>query len=246
MSSIKNPLAAILDSNKFTGLNYQDWLPNLNIVLASEKLLYTLEKSPPKEAPADISPEELTKLNQCPSQLGGRHSNPVVTTPTIALDFSGTTQQSASHNVAPNQNLTTGTHASYNKPDATIQSQQSSRNNPVANIQSQQSSRKALNQKLVDSSQLEPDAILEMQRFNLTRRRRVAPSTGSSIPQLVTQSQYNSSRDWFFNSSTGHSLTSATTARRNTSATTDFPFPPAASYSNHKIPNPTSRWLQYG
>ncbi|KZV07044.1 hypothetical protein F511_45474 [Dorcoceras hygrometricum] len=64
MSSIKNPLAAILDSNKFTGLNYKDWLRNLNIVLASEKLLYTLEKSPPKEAPADISPEELTKLNK--------------------------------------------------------------------------------------------------------------------------------------------------------------------------------------
>ncbi|KZV28588.1 hypothetical protein F511_38509 [Dorcoceras hygrometricum] len=38
-----------------------------------------------------------------PSQLGGRHSNPVVTTPMIALDFSGTTHQSASHNVAPNQ-----------------------------------------------------------------------------------------------------------------------------------------------
>ncbi|KZV55777.1 hypothetical protein F511_17348 [Dorcoceras hygrometricum] len=41
--------------------------------------------------------EELSK------QLGGRHSNPVVTTPTIALDFSDTAQQSASHNVAPNQ-----------------------------------------------------------------------------------------------------------------------------------------------
>ncbi|KZT76893.1 hypothetical protein F511_46083 [Dorcoceras hygrometricum] len=64
MSSIKNPLAAILDSNKFTGLNYQDWLRNLNIVLASEKLLYTIEKSPPKEAPADISPEELVTLKQ--------------------------------------------------------------------------------------------------------------------------------------------------------------------------------------
>ncbi|KZV20913.1 hypothetical protein F511_14927 [Dorcoceras hygrometricum] len=63
MSSIKNPLAAILDSNKYTGLNYQDWLQNLNIVLASEKLLYTLVKSPPKEAPADVSPEELTTLN---------------------------------------------------------------------------------------------------------------------------------------------------------------------------------------
>ncbi|KZV55824.1 hypothetical protein F511_12218 [Dorcoceras hygrometricum] len=41
--------------------------------------------------------EELSK------QLGGRHSHPVVTAPTIALDFSDTTQQSASHNVAPNQ-----------------------------------------------------------------------------------------------------------------------------------------------
>ncbi|KZV22820.1 hypothetical protein F511_12964 [Dorcoceras hygrometricum] len=60
MSSIKNPLTAILDSNKFTGLKYQDSLRNLNIVLASEKLLYTIEKSPPKEAPADISPEELS------------------------------------------------------------------------------------------------------------------------------------------------------------------------------------------
>ncbi|KZV19345.1 hypothetical protein F511_23119 [Dorcoceras hygrometricum] len=43
--------------------------------------------------------EELSK------QLGGRHSHLVVTAPTIALDFSDTTQQSASHNVAPNQIL---------------------------------------------------------------------------------------------------------------------------------------------
>ncbi|KZV20384.1 hypothetical protein F511_40754 [Dorcoceras hygrometricum] len=35
-----------------------------------------------------------------PSKLSGRHSNPVVTTPMIALDFSGTKTQSASHNVA--------------------------------------------------------------------------------------------------------------------------------------------------
>ncbi|KZV35328.1 28 kDa ribonucleoprotein, chloroplastic [Dorcoceras hygrometricum] len=38
-----------------------------------------------------------------PSQLGGRHSNPVVTTPMIALDFLGMTHQSAGHNVAFNQ-----------------------------------------------------------------------------------------------------------------------------------------------
>ncbi|KZV55316.1 hypothetical protein F511_18848 [Dorcoceras hygrometricum] len=64
MVSMKNPLAAILDSNRFTGLNYQDWLRNLNLVLASEKLLYTIEKCPPEETPADISPEELITLNQ--------------------------------------------------------------------------------------------------------------------------------------------------------------------------------------
>ncbi|KZV58321.1 hypothetical protein F511_29182 [Dorcoceras hygrometricum] len=64
MSSFKNPLPDILDSNKFTGLNYQDWLRNLNLVLASEKLLYTIEKCPPKTAPADISPEELVTLKQ--------------------------------------------------------------------------------------------------------------------------------------------------------------------------------------
>ncbi|KZV24062.1 KH domain-containing protein-like [Dorcoceras hygrometricum] len=38
-----------------------------------------------------------------PSQLGGRHSNQIVTIPMIALDFSGTTHLSASHNVAINQ-----------------------------------------------------------------------------------------------------------------------------------------------
>ncbi|KZV34093.1 hypothetical protein F511_05775 [Dorcoceras hygrometricum] len=64
MVSMKNPLAAILDSNRFTGLNYQDWLCNLNLVLASEKLLYTIEKCPPEETPADISPEELITPKQ--------------------------------------------------------------------------------------------------------------------------------------------------------------------------------------
>ncbi|KZV32664.1 VHS domain-containing protein [Dorcoceras hygrometricum] len=38
-----------------------------------------------------------------PSQLGGRHSNPVGTTPMIALNFSGMTHLSASHNVDLNQ-----------------------------------------------------------------------------------------------------------------------------------------------
>ncbi|KZT75491.1 hypothetical protein F511_47481 [Dorcoceras hygrometricum] len=61
---IVGEIVKIVGGNKFTGLNYQDWLRNLNIVLASEKLLYTIEKSPPKEAPADISPEELVTLQQ--------------------------------------------------------------------------------------------------------------------------------------------------------------------------------------
>ncbi|KZV44934.1 hypothetical protein F511_15430 [Dorcoceras hygrometricum] len=70
-------LAAILDSNKFTGLNYQDWLRNLKIVLASEKLLYTLEKTPPKEAPADASPEELAKLDKwwCQASCSKQNKN---------------------------------------------------------------------------------------------------------------------------------------------------------------------------
>ncbi|KZV51688.1 hypothetical protein F511_30101 [Dorcoceras hygrometricum] len=56
-----------------------------------------------------------------PSQLGGRHSNPVVTTPTIALDFAGTTQQSASHNVAPNQIPPGSNHAAGHFLEAEIQ-----------------------------------------------------------------------------------------------------------------------------
>ncbi|KZV19929.1 nicotianamine synthase [Dorcoceras hygrometricum] len=48
--------------------------------------------------------KEISQLDR-PSQLGGRHSYPVVTAPTIALDFSGTTNPSTSHNVAPNQVL---------------------------------------------------------------------------------------------------------------------------------------------
>ncbi|KZV28586.1 putative phosphomevalonate kinase [Dorcoceras hygrometricum] len=41
-----------------------------------------------------------------PSQLGIRRSNPTVTTSMIALDYSGTTTQSASRNVALNQDST--------------------------------------------------------------------------------------------------------------------------------------------
>ncbi|KZV47115.1 hypothetical protein F511_21071 [Dorcoceras hygrometricum] len=148
----------------------------------------------------------------------------------------------------------------------TNQTQQSSRNYPVATIQSQGAKPKAgrflttgtrrnprnaafqLNQTtshcsldwFLNSTAGHPVAILKTRSLTKSNEREYR------YQQLLTQSQHNSSRDWFFNSSTGHSLTSATTARRNTSATTDFPFPPAASYSNHQIPNPTSRWLQHG
>ncbi|KZV29954.1 hypothetical protein F511_22959 [Dorcoceras hygrometricum] len=54
------------------------------------------------------------------SRLGGRHSHPVVTAPTIALDFSDTTQQSASHNVAPNQILPGSNHATGHFLEAEI------------------------------------------------------------------------------------------------------------------------------
>ncbi|KZV49534.1 hypothetical protein F511_28337 [Dorcoceras hygrometricum] len=83
---------------------------------------YPRHKSRKTEYEVKPQYEELSKqlnmqhaINQCyecmkaikesdsPSQLGGRHSNPIVTTPMIALDFSGTTQRSASHNMAPNQ-----------------------------------------------------------------------------------------------------------------------------------------------
>ncbi|XP_073133292.1 uncharacterized protein [Henckelia pumila] len=58
----RNPLSAILDTNKLIGPNYSDWLRNLKIVLASEKLTYVLTKAPPKEAAKDIIPDELKKL----------------------------------------------------------------------------------------------------------------------------------------------------------------------------------------
>ncbi|KZV53507.1 hypothetical protein F511_28682 [Dorcoceras hygrometricum] len=124
----------------------------------------------------------------------------------------------------------------------TNQTQQSSRNYPVATIQSQ----------AIQSQAIQSQGAKLIQTQTSKRSVSTKPDDVALLPRLVPQfhsrsSSRNtiSSRDWFFNSSTGHSLTSATTVRRNTSATTDFPFPPAASYSNHQIPNPTSRWLQY-
>ncbi|KZV29005.1 hypothetical protein F511_03781 [Dorcoceras hygrometricum] len=86
---------------------------------------------------------------------------------------------------ASNGNLTTGTHASYNKPDATIQSQLSSRKLSSRKL----SSRKALNQKLVDSSQLESydwhSCFLQQTR----RNNPVATIQSQAIQSQAIQSQ---------------------------------------------------------
>ncbi|KAG6521341.1 hypothetical protein ZIOFF_018456 [Zingiber officinale] len=60
----RNQLSMILDQNKLTGPNYSDWLRNLKIVLASEKISYTLDKAPPKEALVNATPDELEKLEK--------------------------------------------------------------------------------------------------------------------------------------------------------------------------------------
>ncbi|XP_073121615.1 uncharacterized protein [Henckelia pumila] len=59
MSSIRNPLSAILEKHVLTGPNYLDWLRNLKIVLNSERFTYTLDKSSPDEAPTGCSFDEL-------------------------------------------------------------------------------------------------------------------------------------------------------------------------------------------
>ncbi|XP_073120685.1 uncharacterized protein [Henckelia pumila] len=55
MSSIRNPLSAILDKHVLTGPNYLNWLRNLKIFLNSKRIEYTLEKPPPFEAPTGCS-----------------------------------------------------------------------------------------------------------------------------------------------------------------------------------------------
>ncbi|KAG6468577.1 hypothetical protein ZIOFF_073265 [Zingiber officinale] len=60
----RNPLSVILDQNKLTGPNYSDWIRNLKIILTYEKIAYTLDKTPPKEAPVNTTPDELEKLEK--------------------------------------------------------------------------------------------------------------------------------------------------------------------------------------
>ena len=59
-----NPLAIILDQHKLTGPNFIDWLRNLKVVLASEKILYVLEQSLLGTLPEHASQEEQDTLKQ--------------------------------------------------------------------------------------------------------------------------------------------------------------------------------------
>ncbi|KAL0445642.1 UNVERIFIED_CONTAM: hypothetical protein Slati_1692100 [Sesamum latifolium] len=53
-----NPLTLIMETNKFNGANYNDWLRNLRIVLDFENQGYVLDKPLPTVLPERSSPEE--------------------------------------------------------------------------------------------------------------------------------------------------------------------------------------------
>ena len=59
-----NPLSIILEQHRLTGPNFVDWLRNLKVILAYEKILYVLTQSPPKPQPADVSQEERDTLEK--------------------------------------------------------------------------------------------------------------------------------------------------------------------------------------
>ncbi|KAL0285187.1 UNVERIFIED_CONTAM: hypothetical protein Sradi_7180400 [Sesamum radiatum] len=54
----KNPFTLIMETNKFNGTNYNDWLRNLRIVLDFKNQGYVLDKSLPVTLPEGFSPEE--------------------------------------------------------------------------------------------------------------------------------------------------------------------------------------------
>ncbi|KAL0451304.1 UNVERIFIED_CONTAM: hypothetical protein Slati_1108500 [Sesamum latifolium] len=54
----KNPLTLIMETNKFNGTNYNDWLRNLRIVLDFKNQGYVLDKPLPAILPEGSSPEE--------------------------------------------------------------------------------------------------------------------------------------------------------------------------------------------
>ncbi|KAL2237432.1 UNVERIFIED_CONTAM: hypothetical protein Sindi_0934900 [Sesamum indicum] len=54
----KNPLTMIVETNKFNGMNYNDWLHNLRIVLNFQNQGYVLEKPLPTALLESSPPEE--------------------------------------------------------------------------------------------------------------------------------------------------------------------------------------------
>ncbi|KAL0349776.1 UNVERIFIED_CONTAM: hypothetical protein Sradi_4126800 [Sesamum radiatum] len=54
----KNPLTMIMETNKFNGTNYDEWLSNLRIVLYFENQGYVLDKPLPTTLPEGSSLEE--------------------------------------------------------------------------------------------------------------------------------------------------------------------------------------------
>ncbi|KAL0386291.1 UNVERIFIED_CONTAM: hypothetical protein Sradi_3023400 [Sesamum radiatum] len=60
----KNPLTLIMETNKFNGTNYNDWLRNLRIVLDFENQGYVLDKPLPTALPEGSSPEVRVTFNK--------------------------------------------------------------------------------------------------------------------------------------------------------------------------------------
>ena len=59
-----NPLSIILENHRLTGPNFIDWLYNLKVILASERILYVLEQSPLGPLPLDAMQEEHDTLKK--------------------------------------------------------------------------------------------------------------------------------------------------------------------------------------
>ena len=59
-----NPLSIILENYKLIGPNFIDWLHNLKVILASERILFVLEQSPPGPLPLDAMQEEYDTLKK--------------------------------------------------------------------------------------------------------------------------------------------------------------------------------------
>ena len=55
---------SILETNKLNGQNYNDWLRNLKIILASEKRAYVLDGTPPTALPEGSTEEEVETYNR--------------------------------------------------------------------------------------------------------------------------------------------------------------------------------------